>query len=769
MPAEKNTALRILVPLIVLALCAGFVSVIIFGKSMTTAPSAAPASPAVGTATAQSPAEEPSTAALQQSDTPNSTGDAVGADIPNQVPAAIEPVATAVDEQAVPDDAAATSTDAAPAVADGPNPYHARAYDAGAIPASIGALDSATGYRAHITFTPFGAGVESITMTDFFETIEKKNHYPLQHVRLGQTVSGDPVTLASLAARGINIDGHFVDLFADSETSRAVWRETAPGSFVCEILDDAGDTVVRITRIFTVTPGSYEISVRQSLENLSASDLTITWIQYGPIDLPREKSGYRLDLRRARFGYLLDPTRDPSRQFVQADSNLRRRSDIIKKATTKGDDQLWPRHASYKFADELVWLAQTSRYFAFIVHPLVDSQQAASNIANPSTNPIAKPLALAGEVYAVAWPDQSNPGEHDLLLQMTSKPMEVGAGSALDLSFAAYAGPLGRRQLSPKQDPVFGALGLSKIVIYNIGGPCAFCTFQPLARGLLAFLTILHDSVVFDWGLAIIILVFCVRGVLHPITRRSQIGILRFSKQMQALAPKQQKLRERYKDDPKQLNKEMMRLMREEGVSYTGMLGCLPMFLQSPVWIALYAMLYFSFDLRHEAAFFGLFQTVSGGHWHFLADLSSADHFISFGGKAIATLPLFGSITGINVLPFLLGIVFFLQQKYLTPPPSATQTPEQQTQQKIMKVMMVIMFPVMIYNAPSGLSLYFITNSTLGIVESRYIRSHADKMELESPKRSATARKKVKSTSKSATNPFRKDRDELRRQFKKRK
>ena len=54
-----------------------------------------------------------------------------------------------------------------------------------------------------------------------------------------------------------------------------------------------------------------------------------------------------------------------------------------------------------------------------------------------------------------------------------------------------------------------------------------------------------------------------------------------------------------------------------------------------------------------------------------------------------------------------------------------------ETQQKIMKVVIVFMFPIMMYNAPSGLAIYFITNSTLGIIESRHIRKAFEKSELE--------------------------------------
>jgi len=82
----------------------------------------------------------------------------------------------------------------------------------------------------------------------------------------------------------------------------------------------------------------------------------------------------------------------------------------------------------------------------------------------------------------------------------------------------------------------------------------------------------------------------------------------------------------------------------------------------------------------------------------------------------------------------LLGVVFYVQQKYMSPPPSAAMTPEQAQQQKIMKIMMVVLFPVMLYSAPSGLTLYICTSSFIGIIESKYVRAHIKAMDLEPPK-----------------------------------
>jgi YidC/Oxa1 family membrane protein insertase len=151
----------------------------------------------------------------------------------------------------------------------------------------------------------------------------------------------------------------------------------------------------------------------------------------------------------------------------------------------------------------------------------------------------------------------------------------------------------------------------------------------------------------------------------------------------------------------------------------------LPMFLQMPIWIALYAVLFFAFELRQEWAFYGFFQSFDG--WAFMGDLSAPDNFIKFPGEPYDLW--FFQFSGINLLPLLMGLVFFFQQKYMTPPPSASMTEDQLRQQKMMKMMMLILFPIMLYGAPSGLTLYILTSSIIGTLESRYIRGHIKKIQ----------------------------------------
>jgi YidC/Oxa1 family membrane protein insertase len=188
------------------------------------------------------------------------------------------------------------------------------------------------------------------------------------------------------------------------------------------------------------------------------------------------------------------------------------------------------------------------------------------------------------------------------------------------------------------------------------------------------------------------------------------------------MAPKMKQIQEKYKDDPTKLREEQSRLLAENSGAYAGMaMGCLPAMLQTPVWIGLSAMIYFNYDLRHSPAFFGVFQNMTGGSWSFLGDMSEPDHLIAFGRSFSVPLVgrFMGPIDGLNLLPLLLGVVFYLQQKYLQPPQATPMTPEQEQQAKIMRVMTVVLFPLMMYNAPAGLALYFATNSTLAILESK--------------------------------------------------
>ena len=594
-------------------------------------------------------------------------------------------------------------------------------------PGPMGSLgdDSPTSpYWIRAEFSEIGAGIRSISLTHHYETIRRQSHVFVQRERV------DPATgvgVTPFALLGVSIDGAYVSLAGT--TLAPVWRPTAPGLFEAVIVDADDQPVVRIEREYHLPHASHQMTVSQRAHNLTHRPLRIRWRQFGPVEFEPGPITYGGELRRFRFGYLVAPNVDPTRQTVLATDFLWNRSagQVLgpKNAGTLAQvHPVWPNRRSQDQRYELVWAGVTERYFGATIHPT-------PNLAMPQPD---KVLHLGQTVERILL----NPLDRDstIVLRLTSDEATAAPGESASMDFGLYGGPLSKR-LMHRDDAASAALAavnLGGIVVHNFGGMCAACTFQWLTVPLLALLHVLHDYIFFDWAISIIFLVVIVRSILHPVTRWSQIRLQRFGKQMQELAPKQKKLQEKYGGDRKKMQEEMTKLWREEGINPMGMVGCLPLFLQSPVWIALYAMLFFAVELRHEAAFFGVFQAVTGGAWTFLGDLGSPDKAIDF-GRAIFSIPMMGDISSFNLLPLILGVVFFAHQKFLSPPTTVTMTPEQQQQQKIMKVMMVVLFPIIMYNAPCGLAIYFIANSTIAILENKWIRRHIDKHDLLNPKK----------------------------------
>ncbi len=699
MARKPNTLLRIAVPLVLLAGGIALAVTIALNSSSNQA---------------QTPPPTDTTA----SDATPANNDAADAQA--------EPQPTLSDQDA--------ADDSAPATAQGdttPPPTAEPAADLGdlrarAVPdqgplVPLGSLDEADQTEIYLEFTEFGAGIRHLKLTHDYKTVKREQHVELQQSRTG----GDGIVAVPFALAKVTIDGRDVAL------SGPVWRqdESDPGRFTAEIEDEDGQLVARVVRHFKLERDSYNLEIDQRLENLTDAPMSVVWTQTGPIDLDKPRSTYGGDKRRVRYGYLLPPEKQGQTAEVSADSRLTDRAKLFgprDKGTGRYAvvDPVWPDEWTQEEGLRLVWVGLTDRYFAVVAHPRIDP-------ASPPTTIEGKKFATAQTVKRLLLnagstnKDEANPPT--IVLQLTSEPVTAPPGGAADGSLGVYAGPMDSRRLA--EDPIASNLGIDHIVIYNFGSICAFCTFSWLTHILLAILRALH-SITFDWALAIILLVVVVRTCLHPITRWSQIRMQRFGAQMQAMGPKQKKIREKYADDPKKQQAEMAKLWKEEGINPAGMLGCLPMFLQSPVWIALYATLFFVYDLRHEPAFYGVFQKLSGGNWAFLADLASPDAAIPLPASMHFSFWIWGTVTSINVLPFLLAAVFFVHQKYLTPPTSASMTPEQEQQQKIMRVMMVVMFPLFMYAAPSGLALYFVTNSALAIVENKWIRAHMNKHDL---------------------------------------
>mgnify|MGYP000415731835 CR=1 FL=1 len=199
-----------------------------------------------------------------------------------------------------------------------------------------------------------------------------------------------------------------------------------------------------------------------------------------------------------------------------------------------------------------------------------------------------------------------------------------------------------------------------------------------------------------NFGVAIIALTVIIRAILFPIAQKQFHSMA----QMRAVQPKMKALQERYKDDKQQLQQEMAKLYKEEKVN--PLAGCLPIFIQIPIFFALYKTLLLAIEMRHEP-FFG---------W--IRDLSAPD--------PATILNLFGLLPfdppgflAIGVLAVLLGFTMWLQFK-LNP---AAMDPMQQ------QIFMIMPWVLMFVMAPfaAGLLIYWISNNILTLAQQKYLYS----------------------------------------------
>jgi len=212
----------------------------------------------------------------------------------------------------------------------------------------------------------------------------------------------------------------------------------------------------------------------------------------------------------------------------------------------------------------------------------------------------------------------------------------------------------------------------------------------------------LHELnlVIGNMGIAIIALTLLIKAILFPLARKSYVSMAR----MKELQPEMEKLKERAGDDRQKLQTEMMALYKKEKVNPAA--GCLPILLQIPIFFSLYKVIFVTIELRH-APFFGPFQDLSS------PDPTSIWNFFGLLPWAAPEPNSMLALVFIGILPILLGISMWFQQK-LNPAPTDP------TQQMIFAWMPWI-FMFMLGGFASGLVVYWIANNTITFSQQYFI------------------------------------------------
>jgi YidC/Oxa1 family membrane protein insertase len=201
--------------------------------------------------------------------------------------------------------------------------------------------------------------------------------------------------------------------------------------------------------------------------------------------------------------------------------------------------------------------------------------------------------------------------------------------------------------------------------------------FVSIGRFIFVVLNSIH-KIIPNWGWSIIVLTIIIKILFFPLTKRTLYSM----KQLQRLKPYLQDIQKKYKDNPYQLQKELMNIYKEYNINPFA--GCLPMIIQIPIFVGFFLALRNSIFLR--GAPFML--------W--IKDLSMPDTILKIKG-----FPL-------NILPFLMTITSYFQQKL---------TPTTDQSQKTLNIIMPLMFLFILYNFPSGLLLYWVTMNIASLIE----------------------------------------------------
>lgn len=261
---------------------------------------------------------------------------------------------------------------------------------------------------------------------------------------------------------------------------------------------------------------------------------------------------------------------------------------------------------------------------------------------------------------------------------LVAKTSNLTPQQRMDYNFEVYLGAISRDVFAEKPYTTLEPLA-------DLGRLAPIC-------GLLIAIINLFYSIVGNYGVAILLVTLVVKLTLHPLTAKG----MRSMYAMQKLGPKLKALKEKYGDDRQRFGMEQMKLFKQEEVN--PMMGCIPMLLQMPVYIALYTTLTRVIEVRHAA-------------FLWIDDLSKADALFSFG----TTLPLLGDT--FNLLPLMWMTSMFFQQK-MTP---KSPDPNMAQQQKMMQFIPFV-FGFMMYTMPSGLMLYWVAQNIFSIIEQAKIR-----------------------------------------------
>lgn len=556
-------------------------------------------------------------------------------------------------------------------------------------------------YRLELVIDPVGASVQTVTLADHRQTVKRRKKDPTPPAyRLLEPLKNEAngIIYRSFVAESLRLPDDNVEIRLADLTWKAKKTEDTDSESVelSAVVKDGDFDAFRLTRTYRIQKGDHQFELQWHVENLTEKPHRILLTGSGPIGVQRADS--RFDNPRVMVA------------VVKPDGTVKAGDHVMKSKVIKEEART---HTFKTGEDHVYWYALSNKYFTCIVYPKPADDKA--TFAPFLDRVSAMPRFPGEEDFGDLTTEQ---------VLAPTEPVAPGPDHAVTLSLDVYCGD--------KDEKTFEAMlaATARHYILTTSPDRSACTFESigvLMRWLLNKLYLL----VRNYGLAIILLVVIVRLCLHPITRKGQINMMKMQKNQARLKPKLEALQAQFKNDKQRLGEETMKLYREEGINPASTLsGCLPMLLQTPIWIALYTTLNTGISLRHQP-FFG-----------YIRDLSAPDVLVQFDWSFKIPLlgAMMGPITSLNILPIIMAGVMFAQMKLsqkmakdkkaeeaaekakLATGGEAETPADMMAQQQKMMMFMMPLFGLMFYNMPSGLCLYILSNSVLGMVELYFIR-----------------------------------------------
>lgn len=454
-----------------------------------------------------------------------------------------------------------------------------------------------------------------------------------------------------------------------------------------------------------ITPNFYAMSIVSEDEDLSKTPFKVTAFSHNHIQF--ESIGHRRKIRKTyslpkdseQAPYCLNATIEingdarglwvnsglPEVELISKNFSPTLKYRWLKNGKTVVEKISLPKTSSLLSNISPYWVANTNGFFGIILDPLTEIKSGLQTNLVPG-NLAPTRISLIDSDYDV-YPKSKYPA-YDILLPLKQRAHKV--------DFRVYAGPLEDRILKVVDATYTKESGSNPdyTAAQSFHGFFSFIS-EPFARFLFIIMNFFY-SFTHSWGFSIILLTIVLRILMYPLNAWS----FKSTARMQLLSPKLKTIQDKYKKDPKRLQMEMIKLYRENKVNPFS--GCLPLLIQMPFLFGMLDLLKSTFGLRGASFIPG---------W--INNLAAPDVVFSW------SYPIFFIGNSFHLLPILLGVIMFVQQKIMTKSKGA-ELSEQQKQQQKMGTFMTIGFTFLFYHFPSGLNIYWISSSLLGILQQWY-------------------------------------------------